>query len=84
MRCGFKIQAERLTWNGASGEFVVRHIVKMAGGDDLSQDIHVRIERVGDGFRYTRFRARGADPLGDLETENPFAVAARGQLRDQG
>lgn len=80
LRRRFYIEAERVAWNGASAEFVVRHLIRLEGntieGEDASQDIHVRLERTNRGWAYTHFRVRGQGAVEDLDAGNPFATAA--------
>lgn len=73
------IEAERMSWKGDRAEFVVRHAIALQGltsaGDDVSQDIHVQIERQGPRWVYTLFEVRGRGPLDAPNDGNPWARA---------
>lgn len=76
-----QIQAERISWNGSRVEFVVRHRIELAAasaaGDDVSQDVHLKLQRDGTHWAYTLFEVRGHPPLNEPNTGNPWARALR-------
>ncbi len=74
----FEITASQLDWTGDRAEFVVRHAVHLAGSD-ATQDIHLRLEKRGARWIYTRFQVRGHTALADPDRENPFLRALRPQ-----
>jgi hypothetical protein len=74
-RLDFK--AQRMSWSGKRGEFVVRHVIHLEDGtpfgEDVSQDIHLRIEKRFGRWHYTLFEVRGAGAIDT--TGNPFLEA---------
>lgn len=73
-----QIEAENVSLNGRRAEFVVRHIVKLAGpspgGEDRSQEVHVKLRRRGSGWDYTHFQVRGRPALTLPVEGNPWAL----------
>ena len=73
----FEIEAEHITFNGRRAEFVVRHVIKLAGstpgGEDRTRQVHVKLRRRGSGWAYEHFQARGSAALDLPMDDNPWA-----------
>lgn len=74
------IEAEDISFNGRRAEFVVRHVIRVAdhtpGGEDRSEQIHVKLHRRGSRWEYEHFQALGRPALELPADENPWALTA--------
>ena len=74
------IQGETVSFDGKRAEFVVKHVVKLAGGvpgqDEDVTDVHVKLHRRGSRWTYEHFQVRGRDPV-EAVSGNPWTEAVR-------
>jgi len=72
------VKAEQLAWDGKHAEFVVHHLVKIEDGTtegrDVGHQVHVALEKDGDGWQYSTFQVLGEAMPGDT-SGNPWAAA---------
>jgi hypothetical protein len=75
----FEILAKRQSLSGRAVELVARQIIKLVngvpGGEDASQEVHVKLERKGSGWEYTLFETRDGQLLQPPGDGNPWSRA---------
>jgi hypothetical protein len=84
------IRAEDMSWSGDRAEFVVQYKLALEDGspdgEDISEEMHLVLEREDGRWRYVHFEQRELGPLADPNQGNPWARALRQgrEARDDG
>ena len=71
-----EITAEAVGWSGNKAEFVARHLLDL-GGEDATQEVHVKIEKRLGSWSYTSFIVRGRGEIAEPNAGNPWTRALR-------